>query len=231
MLLPTAYAGRRFEEGHNSDNMSQMQQNVRDVAKPKDPRTNRTDAALRDALVDLLEEDRFDNLTVGKIARRARVNRGTFYRHFQDKYDLAANIIEAALSELAAELGSSHVQPGVIDLEDRLVAWVKLFRHIAAHARLYQALLGRNRDPWILKRTRESGEALVRQRLQSMRSGHATVDMPESIAIAFAIELLFGVIGWWLDDNMRYSPDQLAVWYVKFVSLGYFHAFGLQVRG
>jgi GAF domain-containing protein len=50
-----------------------------------DPRVRRTHKLLQEALLELAAERGFDAVTVGDIARRASVNRATFYRHYQDK--------------------------------------------------------------------------------------------------------------------------------------------------
>jgi len=53
----------------------------------EDRRIARTKAAIREALVALIEEKGFDALTVKDIATRANINRGTFYLHYKDKFD------------------------------------------------------------------------------------------------------------------------------------------------
>jgi AcrR family transcriptional regulator len=53
-----------------------------------DPRVKRTKQLLQKALMELLEEQSFHNVTVQDIAARAEVNRATFYAHFEDKYAL-----------------------------------------------------------------------------------------------------------------------------------------------
>ena len=58
----------------------------------------RTRAALCDALLGLIEERPFDQVTVREITRTADVGYATFFRHYPDK--------EALLNDLAAgELG------------------------------------------------------------------------------------------------------------------------------
>ena len=44
---------------------------------------------LREALIDLIDEKGLDAVTVGEISERAMINRATFYRHYQDKYEVA----------------------------------------------------------------------------------------------------------------------------------------------
>ena len=47
-----------------------------------------TKRAIANSLKELSEETAFDKISVGDISARCRINRQTFYYHFQDKYDL-----------------------------------------------------------------------------------------------------------------------------------------------
>ncbi len=60
-----------------------------------DPRIRRTRELLYVALRDLLAEKSFDEISVQDIAERSTVNRGTFYDHFTDKFEL----LEAMVGE------------------------------------------------------------------------------------------------------------------------------------
>lgn len=53
-----------------------------------DLRVVRTKALIIDALTELIDEKGFEAITVNDITTRANINRGTFYLHYQDKYDL-----------------------------------------------------------------------------------------------------------------------------------------------
>ena len=53
-----------------------------------DRRKRKTRKAIFDACVALMEEKEFQNITVNEIVERADINRGTFYLHFVDKYDM-----------------------------------------------------------------------------------------------------------------------------------------------
>jgi len=56
--------------------------------KKDDRRANRTKRSLSEALVGLIHEKRFDDITVQDVIDRADVGRSTFYSHFRDKEDL-----------------------------------------------------------------------------------------------------------------------------------------------
>ena len=53
-----------------------------------DRRKRKTRKAIFDACVALMKEKEFQNITVNEIVERADINRGTFYLHFVDKYDM-----------------------------------------------------------------------------------------------------------------------------------------------
>ena len=53
-----------------------------------DPRIKRTRQMLDQAFTELLAEKGFDAITVQDVTKRAGVNRGTFYAHFEDKFAL-----------------------------------------------------------------------------------------------------------------------------------------------
>lgn len=64
-----------------------------------DPRVRRTRQSLEQAFVDVLHEKGFQSATVQDIARRAGVNRATFYAHFPDKYALLDHTIRQAFRQ------------------------------------------------------------------------------------------------------------------------------------
>ena len=56
--------------------------------KKTDRRIQRTRHSLTHAMVDLVTEKRFDDITVQNPIDRADIGRSTFYTHFRDKEDL-----------------------------------------------------------------------------------------------------------------------------------------------
>ena len=62
------------------------------VGNSSDPRVQRTRQLLLEAFMALVQEKRtIHSISIQEIARRATVNRATFYAHFEDKYALHAD--------------------------------------------------------------------------------------------------------------------------------------------
>ena len=70
------------------------------TAAPQDRRILRSKRALRDALIELMEERSFDGFSVNDLCERADLNRGTFYNHFRDKDDLLAQLEAEVMEDL-----------------------------------------------------------------------------------------------------------------------------------
>jgi AcrR family transcriptional regulator len=64
------------------------------VARKKDRRVQRTNQLLRAALVSLIQEKGYENITVQNIIDRANVGRATFYAHFENKEHLLVSGFE-----------------------------------------------------------------------------------------------------------------------------------------
>src|SRR5262245_6564340 len=187
----------------------------KDLPKDVDPRVQRTHQLLRNALIDLVNEQGFDTVTVGDIAERAMVNRATFYRHYEAQYDLVAQIFAEAVETMSCELGPPEIGLEDVDPRRTLGPWVELFEHFARHARLYRALLGWNGSPWFAARLRDhvASMLLERERLREQLPGLVRrpeqVQMPREVAATFIATLGIGIVAWWLEDmEQRYSAAQ-----------------------
>ena len=53
-----------------------------------DSRKDRTKLQLRDAMIQLLGEKSFDQISTTELVKLAKVSRSSFYTHYQDKYDM-----------------------------------------------------------------------------------------------------------------------------------------------
>ena len=112
------------------------------MAIPVDLRIKKTYRALFDAFTELLEEHRFEDLTVAMLCDRAMIRRTTFYKHFRDKNDYFAFYIDELMSGLPQKQPD---EAGTVSAED-----VRALRHailddamdlILAHEQLMDNIL------------------------------------------------------------------------------------------
>lgn len=74
------------------------------MEKKIDLRLQKTYQSLNLAFTELMEEKRFEELTVGELCDRAAIRRTTFYKHFADKYDYFAFYLREMMSTLQHHL-------------------------------------------------------------------------------------------------------------------------------
>jgi AcrR family transcriptional regulator len=198
-----------------------------------DLRIRRTHKFLQEAMIELITEKGFDAITVGDIAERAMINRATFYRHYQDKYDLVAKIFEETANELVENMKPIPKDTGHMDTENTPEIWIQLFEHVAEHARLYRAMLGKNGSSWFAARMREHTIKIMleqerRWKQQVEPSQQIDPAMPQELPVMQLSQVLIGTIVWWLESEKSYTPRQMATWFHRFAYYGYLSALGYE---
>jgi AcrR family transcriptional regulator len=134
------------------------------------------------------------------------VNRATFYRHYQDKYDL----VESYLDELYSELNTTPAPaPGPGEPNPRLV---QLFEHIRDNAPFYRAMLGPQGYSGFGERIRQLTEATLRARWQAATPAAGQARLPMPMLLSYLSHASYGALVWWLEGGMSHSPEQMARW-------------------
>lgn len=109
--------------------------------KNPDTRVRYTRAALRHALLELLKEKGIDKITVKEICERAKLNRGTFYLHYESPAGLLKDI-ENEFAEESTRFFRSFWQEGrEVSIMEAMFACVK------ENSDVFSTLMGPNGDP------------------------------------------------------------------------------------
>lgn len=110
-----------------------------------DPRVIRTRQLLRDALVELIDEQGYEKITVQDITKRATLNRATFYLHFRDKLDLLYQSSMETLQQLVRCIHPNFEEKKEFDLlpnyDQPHDTFMRLFEQIASNSKLYKVYL------------------------------------------------------------------------------------------
>jgi AcrR family transcriptional regulator len=199
-----------------------MTQNLEDL------RVRRTRKLLQKALLEAASEKGFAQVTVRDITERAMVNRATFYRHYEDKYDLLAHYMEDLSGFIDSGQGeTSSGDQSLLNVESPPSGLAKLLRHIQANADFYRVMLGKNGDPAFCGQAfRDFIETGYRRILSRHASQSDPNRPPVDLTVNYLINAGIGAIVWWLDNEQSYSPEQMADWLYQFsrasisVSLG-----------
>ncbi len=167
-----------------------------------DRRSQRTRALLSEALVALMMEKRYDDITVRDLLDRANVGRTTFYAHFQDKDDL----LQSGFGRIVDQLSQGPVGAGAP--AGQLLPSLELLRHIQSHRFLYLAMFRSQAITFIVKNIQGQFSGWIEQRLALLAGDHVPT-VPLSVLANFVAGTFLTLVQWWMDSKTVYSPEQI----------------------
>lgn len=173
------------------------------VTQKEDRRVRRTRDRLGDALVALLVEKPFDDITVQDVLDRAQVSRSTFYSHYRDKNDLLLSDAEDFFEAMANALSRRG------DQSERVAPVKELFAHIAEVRPFYDALVASGRGQDLLELGQGHFGLGIERRLREIPRA-ARIAGPHRSAIAHGLAgSLFSLLTWWIRHRMTFTPEQM----------------------
>jgi AcrR family transcriptional regulator len=186
-----------------------------------DRRIQRTCQALRAALLELIKEKGYDSISIEDITERANVGRATFYLHYKDKEDLLLEEFSAMTNEKVQVLSEIPFSAWLQSQEDIAEADAKrpasplliVFQHIYDNSELYYILLKSERSSRIIERIRKiSTEAIVRFVEAKAETDPIPLlfNVPIEFFAAFFSGALLSTVDWWLEEDMRHTPGEMA---------------------
>lgn len=175
-------------------------------------RINRTKTAIYHALVELINEKGFNSVSVSDISDRADINRGTFYKHYRDKFDL----LEQIEAEIVNDVQGIVLQAQSLNFADfnsndnPLPIVVSIFEYMKNNSALINAILGVEGDTAYLYRLGQAVEKNLKLGfLAGLRAKNFLV--PAEYLISYAVFAHFGVIRTWLKNDCRETPREMAI--------------------
>ena len=177
-----------------------------DRAARLDRRVRRTRRALADALMSLLNEKRYEAVTVQDILDRADVGRSTFYAHFLDK--------DSLLLDAFREMRRQHSRPGSAGgpAEAGGFAWSRdtfgwsldMLHQFESASTLYSSMVGSPGCAIAVEEMEHELDGIVRRDLAAMAGRHPS-RVPDMV-VRFVVTAFMSILPWWLEH-----PDALSV--------------------
>jgi AcrR family transcriptional regulator len=168
------------------------------LATTPDLRVVRTREALRKALLSLLEEKRFEAITIREITARAGTGYATFFRHYSEPRALLNDVVADEIRDLIA------LALPVLRASSARATAITLCRYVDEHRQLWGALL-----------TGESAgtmrEEFIRQAKNLPRFHTKTSAwLPTDLKIVYSVSAMFEVLAWWLQQQSDFTAGRVA---------------------
>lgn len=179
--------------------------------KKIDQRVRLTRNLLKNALVQLMQEQHISKISIRALCEVADINRSTFYMHYTDQYDLLNKVQQEALDNLNKYLSKQTLNenhPISIQVLTRVLDYIK------ENLELFKALLSKNCDFTFQKNLIELAQVISSQQNQSL-----DVRTQEYVKI-FGFTGAISMLQKWLHDGTNESPAQMAEFVVQITYYG-----------
>ncbi|HIV91256.1 MAG TPA: TetR/AcrR family transcriptional regulator [Candidatus Eisenbergiella stercoravium] len=187
------------------------------MAQEKKERTDRrirkTEAQLLQSLMTLMQEKDIKDISVKELSDLADINRGTFYLHYRDVYDMLSQVEDSVFQEFNDILDKNFAPTG----EASMHAVVKdIFSFLDNNRLIARTLLGPHGDLAFVNRMKE----MVRLRLLRLRTQEAPPADDFDYYYAFITSGCIGLIQSWLNRETPEPPDRIASLVEKMILQG-----------
>lgn len=166
-----------------------------------DRRILKSQEAIKKALIELMSEKSFDDITIQDISDRANINRGTLYLHYQDKFDLLDKLIEAHIYELR-DMGEWACK---LDWGQALLPF---FEYFEKNHLFFSAMLASKGAPSF--RTRLLDFFMEGFKDEIDRGSEKNAELTDEVLLQYSGTAYVGVIEWWIKNGMPYPPQVMA---------------------
>lgn len=184
-----------------------------------DRRAARTRDVLHQALMSLIVEKQYEEVSVTDICDAANVGRSTFYGHFTCKDDLRRHGVD----HLRRSILDQHREADAAndELHDRPFAFsLVLFEHARDHLDRYRALVGSDSGSVILSTIRQTVSDLVREELARRADTHSANEVPRDLLVHYVVGTFMDALAWWLDCGANLPADRMDGIFRRLVTQG-----------
>jgi AcrR family transcriptional regulator len=165
-----------------------------------DRRVKYTKMVLRESLLELLQEKPINRISVTELCQNADVNRGTFYAHYSEPYDLLRQIEDELYEDIRNCFdGSAEKSMERTNLD--------LLMIINRNRELCRVILSENASSNFISRIYDIGSEYFRRRWSGSIE---KMDMPEEYLYHYIATGNIEIIRMWLMNDDSRSPENIA---------------------
>lgn len=166
-----------------------------------DARVRYTQHIIQDVFLNLLKEKPLNKITVKEICTLAEINRGTFYKHYADVYDLMNKLENEALAAFSQMLSSTTNQ-------GTLPVLVQLLTSLLNYREIITPLIANSENTLFLNRLSDCCAQYAISHLAE------NADFIHNPTTQYTYSYLAGgtnhLIQQWLDSGAKESPQDIA---------------------
>ncbi|MGY3750166.1 TetR/AcrR family transcriptional regulator C-terminal domain-containing protein [Vagococcus acidifermentans] len=170
----------------------------------KKTKINRTTITLYKTMLELLESQSFDDITVNDICQSAMISRSTFYSYFNDKYELVIFTLQQERAALEIVKGKN--------IEQNLL---KLLYRFKEKKCVYKNLLLAQTNRELSQMIMEHTGKFVRHAIEKTAVSEEALNLQTT----FCTSGISGIVIWWLKNDFPITEEALTQYILDFTNI------------
>jgi AcrR family transcriptional regulator len=182
-------------------------------------KNRKTKQLIQKSFMTILANKPFELVTIGDITTSAQINRGTFYLHYIDKFDLLDQMelqLFADLGNHIDKLQSHYLSTHTFEKEQEQLADT-LFSFIQLHAPMLKIFLSGHGRAGFHLRFRDAFSEKVQFNLEQNESYYANLTFPMEYFLSFITSAFLGLIERWVHNNLDKTPQEMTAMYIEII--------------
>ncbi len=174
--------------------------------KKIDLRVKRTDKLILDTFMNLLKEKSFDDIRISDICNGAMIHRTTFYKHFEDKYNLLSYALKNIINGF--EIKSLNFYNNTVSRKFYINLFKSFLQHIENNRKIYLVGLRNLKSDFLINNFKRIIVTSIKYRLEDNNKHGANFTIPIPVLAELYYATMIGLGIWWLQNDADISIDE-----------------------
>lgn len=159
-----------------------------------------TKKVIRESLLELLQDKKIHEITVTDICKIANINRGTFYTHYKDAYDLLESMEDELFNQILEYIEITPVE------EYKDILLLRALELIEENKELCKILFSKHMKSSTIDRVIYLAN---RAEIDKIIANSNVNDIFLDYFIKYSVGGVISVVQSWLENNLKESPEEL----------------------
>ena len=174
--------------------------------KKIDLRVKRTDKLILDTFMNLLKEKSFDDIRISDICNGAMIHRTTFYKHFEDKYNLLSYALKNIINGF--EIKSLDFYNNTVSRNFYIILFKYFLQLIENNRKIYLVGLRNLKSDFLINNFKRIIVTSIKYRLEDNNKHGANFTIPIPVLAELYYATMIGLGIWWLQNDADISIDE-----------------------
>ncbi|WP_435367782.1 TetR/AcrR family transcriptional regulator [Metabacillus litoralis] len=179
-----------------------------------DLRVQKTKESIHFALTRLLKIKPLTHIKVTELCREAKINRGTFYFHYQEVGDVFKEFFEEMIVDLKESYNEPYRHTDFLNIENLDPKTVRIFHHIKKFEEFYKIILSKEVSSEYYYMLFDEVRSIFIEDKNTVQPGKST-----DFLYSYSANAIIGLIIEWYRHDFQESADEMNIHLVNILKL------------